>query len=132
MNRLVTVIIYAAAGVATANWIDYAMAPQQPYGHPFLTKVALSGSITFGIACVISIFNDRYGIIAGLVAICLSWPYFALLAASLPWHNIVWLFRIHYHGNAQILSILLLMVGTLYSVSRVPAIVRSFESGHSR
>jgi len=104
-HRIITATLFAAAAISTANWIDWALDPIQPYGHPFLLKVALAGSLLFLIACLLAVFANRYAALAGYAAMLLSWPYFALLGVSMPWKNFFWLVRIHEHGAAQVIAI---------------------------
>jgi len=114
-HRIITATLFAAAAISTANWIDWALDPIQPYGHPFLLKVALAGSLLFLIACLLAVFANRYAALAGYAAMLLSWPYFALLGVSMPWKNFFWLARIHEHGAAQVIAIVTLLAATIYS-----------------
>jgi len=113
-QKLVAAIFYAAAALATANWLDYGFA--EGYGGATLMSVALVGSAVLGFGCLVSLFRLQYGMILGSLGACLSWPYFAFLAISLPWHEFLWFVRIHYHGIDQLAAILLLFAATIYSV----------------
>jgi hypothetical protein len=115
-TKIITAILYAAAALATANWLDYAFASQQPYGYSVLLKLALAGSVAFVIACVAAFLRGWYSKVFGLVAVCLSWLYFAPLAYTLPWSNFVWLIRIHYRGADEVLAICVLAAVTVYSL----------------
>jgi hypothetical protein len=79
-RTLIAAFLYALAGVATANWLDYVFFSFEPYGYPMILWVTLSGSALFVVACVASFFRDRYAVFLALTAACLSWPYFAKLA----------------------------------------------------
>ncbi len=115
-NKLAATIFYAAAALATTNWLDYGFA--EGYGHVTLMRVALVGSALLGIGCLFSLFRLRYGVILSSVGVCFSWPYFALLAITLPWHEFVWFVRIHYHGVDQMAAILFLLAATIYSIAQ--------------
>jgi hypothetical protein len=40
-RKLFAPFLYASAGVATANWLDYAFASFEPYGYPALFRSLL-------------------------------------------------------------------------------------------
>jgi len=117
-RRVAAAIMYGSAALATGNWLDYALWPEQPHYGPVdtLLRIALVGSVIFGLACLVSLFRLQYAVVLGLLAACLSWTYFALVAVYLPWRNLVWLVRIYDHGDAQVGAILFLFIATLYSL----------------
>ena len=120
IRRVVTAIVYASAALATGNWVVYALwSEQQYYGNWFvhtLLRIAVVGSVVFGSACVVSLFQLRYAVVLGSVAACLSWIYFAPFAAYLPWRDFVWLVRFRDHGDAQVAAVLFLLIATVYSL----------------
>ena len=58
-------------------------------GHTILIHVATAGAILFVVACVLSLFSVRFGIICALAACILSWPLFAseLYAVIRAWRD---------------------------------------------
>ena len=123
--RYGTAFAYVAAAVTTANWIDYAMWPEQPYGHQILLRISFVGSGLFGIGCLVSLFRFRSASIFGMAGACFSWPYFSILAADMPWSKFVWLVTVHDHGAAQVMSIFFLTMATVFSLIGMWGWVRS-------
>ena len=117
-QRVIGAIIYALVALATANWIEYGLWSGQPYGHQGPMRVALAGTAAFAISIFLSLLRSRFELLFGVVGIGLSWPYFGLLAADLPWKDVVWLVRIHVHGLDQVAAILFLIVATIYVLKR--------------
>jgi len=116
-GRIVSAILYIAAAVALANWVDIIYgAFLEPYGYG-LRKweiLALVGSGLLVAGSLVSFFSDRYGAIVGLAALGLSWTYFAL-AMVLPMHHFLWRF----HGGAMPVAGFVLLAATIYSLIRV-------------
>lgn len=129
-HKILAATLYGAAAVAIANWLDYAFFGWQVYGYkvPFLLWVALTGCVGLVGACVISLFNDQYGLFFGLAGICLLWPYFGALAWSLPWKSFFWLIRIHDHGPSQVIAVFMLVALTAYSIVRLRPAARSIAN----
>lgn len=98
-QKVVGLLCYAAAALATANSLDYDLV--QSYGPNLLLEVAFAGSIAFGLGCLVILFRPRYGIISGFWGVCLCWPYFAIVAAFLPWKDLWW---VHSHPNLWTLA----------------------------
>ena len=117
-------VLFGATALVTANWLDYAFIAQQGHGYPLLLKVALAGSVAFGMACCAALFGDRYGLALGIFGVCLSWPYFAVLSSVLPWDNFLWLLRIHYHGVDQVMAVLILSVASIYCFAQLWHLIR--------
>ena len=113
-KKIIGSLCYAAAAIATANCLDYDLAN---YGPKLLIEVALAGSTAFGFGCLLLPLRPRYGIISGFLGICLCWPYFAMLAAFLPWMNFWWIIRVAYHGPSSITAWLFLLVATVFSIA---------------
>ena len=117
-HKVIAAIVYASAALATGNWLDYALWPEQPHHGPVdtLLRIAVVGSVIFGLASLVSLFRLPYAAALGVLAASLSWIYFALVVLYLPWRDLAQLVRIHDHGDAQVIAILALLVATLYSL----------------
>jgi len=59
--RTVAAILYAAAALATVNWLDYGLWGPQPYGGQNLMPVVFAGSVMLGLACVFALLGSSYG-----------------------------------------------------------------------
>jgi hypothetical protein len=113
-QKFLAALLYAAAALATANWLDYGLA--EGYQYKALMEIAVAGSVAFGIAFLVALFKFRFGVIAGSLASCLAWPYFAVLLAFVPWSGLVPFVRYRYHGADQLVALACLVVVTVYLV----------------
>lgn len=115
-TKISATVFYASACVATANWLDYGLA--EGYGGKALMYLAAVGSAALLVAAITALFTPRYGIVAGSAALCLLWPYFALLMFFIPWGRLLWLGKVQYHGMDQILALFFLLIATAYSLTQ--------------
>jgi hypothetical protein len=129
-RKVLAAILYGAGAVAVANWLDYAFFAWQVYGFkvPFLLWVASIGCVGLAGACAVSFLSYRCGFFVGLAAVCLLWPYFGMLAWSLPWKSFLWLVRIHDHGPSQVTAVLMLVTLTTYSIARLRPTTKRFAT----
>ena len=81
-------------------------------------RIALVGSALLGIACLMSLFNLRYGVLLGSVALCLSWFYFGPLAMYIPWNRLIWFITIQYHGAEQAAALFFLLAATIFTLTQ--------------
>ena len=123
-RKIIVAILYAGAGLATANWLDIALWPEQPYYRNSFEhaqmRIAVAGSAVFGLACLMSLFRLRHAALLGLVASGLCWVYFSFYAIALAsgaaaLSNFVDCLMRN-PSDPQILALLLLCIGTVYSV----------------
>jgi hypothetical protein len=82
---------------------------------PAITNASLIGSLLLGLAFLLMLIKPRAKL-PGLVGACLAWPYFGYLAWSLPWRDFIWLVKIHWDGEFQVIAIFSLVVATAYSI----------------
>ena len=81
-----------------------------------LMETALVGSAAFGVAfCFLAPFKFRYGLMLAYLALCLSWPYFAILLVGLPWSSPLFLIR---HRLDETVALAALLAATIYSAMR--------------
>ena len=127
LQKIVGTMIYGVAAGGTFNWVTYALNPEQSYGYPVRLHIALVGSILLGIGCILSTFTSRYGVIVGCVGAAVSWIYFAPLAwfqSSYEFRllfniDLPWIIRNNLVAVSKVAAILLLVLATAYSVSRL-------------
>ena len=81
-----------------------------------ITNTSLIGSLLLGLAFLLMLIRPRYAKLPALVGACLAWPYFGYLAWSLPWRDFIWLVKIHWDGEFQVIAIFSLVVATAYSI----------------
>lgn len=55
IQKVGALVIYAGTVLATGNWIEYGLWPEQPYGYETLMRVALVGTGMFGLACMVTV-----------------------------------------------------------------------------
>ena len=115
-SKILALLFYAAACLATANWLDYGLA--EGYSGRGLMYLAAFGSAAIGIGAIAALVSFRYGVMLGSSALCLLWPYFALLLFVLPWTRLLWVGRVQYHGIDQIAALFFLLAATVYSLTQ--------------
>jgi hypothetical protein len=119
VRKLIAAVLYASVTIATANWLDIALWPEQPYYNNWIDhsvmRIAVAGSVLFGLATLVSFFRLRYAVALGLVAGCLSSPYFAWMFVTLPFSNPFWRV-IHDPGEWQVPAVVLWFLAALYSI----------------
>jgi hypothetical protein len=117
-RKIISAIVYAATSVALAGFFDalYGAGPVTRY--LALIHLAIAGTVLFAVACVLSLFTLRVGVVCGLAGSVLSWPYFAIQISTIPWGSTV---SILSHANWQdvLTAILALVVSSVYSVNRL-------------
>jgi hypothetical protein len=129
-RKVLGAVLLVAAAVTIANWLDYAFFLWQVYGYhvPSLLWAALIGCGGLALACLASFYKQRYGVFLALMAACLLWPYFGMLAWSLPWRDFSWLLRIHDHGASEAAALFMLLAVTVYSIVELRPAVQSSAS----
>ncbi len=119
-RRLTCTLVFCAAAVATGNWIDIALWPEQPYyGNAIvhaLLYVALIASVTFAIAGLVAIWRLRRGVALGVLAVFLAWSYFGPFAFAIPWSDLAWFVSVQYHGGAQLTALVSLWAATIHTI----------------
>jgi hypothetical protein len=131
-RKIISAAVYAATSFALAGFFDglYGAGPVTRYLG--VIHLAIAGTILFAVACVLSLFTLRVGVICGLCACVLSWPYFAIQIPTIPWNRV---FAVLHYANWQDLmtAILALVVSSAYSVNRLRLLLRgSIDSKDSR
>jgi hypothetical protein len=126
-RKVIAAVLLVTCVVTIANWLDYAFFSWRAYGYPVpsLLWVALIGCCGLVLACLAVFYKHRYGVFLGLGAACLLWPYFGMLAWSLPWRDFGWLLRIHDHGASEAAALFMLLAVTIYSIVELRPSVQS-------
>jgi hypothetical protein len=114
-------VIYATTSISLLGFFDafYGAGPV-PY-HP-LTHCAIGGSVLFAIACVVSLFHLRSGIVCALVASLFCWPFFAgeLSMVLRVWRSLVSVVvRDYGMWNDRLAALLTLMLSSAFSLSQL-------------
>ena len=126
-GRIQSSVIYAFATLVLANYFDgyYALDLTGTRRLALsLLHISTAGACLFAVAFVLSLFNLRSGIVCGLAASALAWPYFGMVLPQIPWRNLIdvlpysdWL--------ALYAAILILTVSTAHSVVRCRILFRA-------
>ncbi|MGB9105850.1 MAG: hypothetical protein WCC59_13900 [Terriglobales bacterium] len=130
-RKLIPAVVYAATAFAFAGFIDGLYGGEPITHHLGLIHVATAGAILFAVACVLSLFTPRVGVVCALVGGVLSWPYFAIQVFAIPWGSIV---SILPYANWQDLltAILALVVSSVYSVNQLRLLFRGRNDTEGR
>jgi hypothetical protein len=125
-HRLVCTLIYAATTFCLGEFFDGLYGGEPIIYHLGLIHVATAGAVLFAVACVLSLFTLRFGIMCGLLAGILSWPYFAIQLSGVPWGNLIWFAR---YRPDTLAAIVTLIASSLYSAVHLRRLVRGVAAG---
>jgi hypothetical protein len=120
-QRIPSAAVYAITVLALAVWLEDVdgMEPGPITGFFGLIQMAIAGVILLAIACLVSLFAFRLGLVCGLAASVLSWPYFGRLLFAAPWDRLVGLMTGSPLWRDQFAAILTLIITTTYSLYRL-------------
>ena len=115
-------VIYGATAICLGIVLEVLYGGEPITHHLTLVYAATIGSVPFVIACIISCLRTRIGLLFGLIAVALSWPYFVLELTAVPWGNLLWFVQFR---TANLLAMVFLIISTLYSLNRLRRILAS-------
>jgi hypothetical protein len=116
-QRLLAAIVYLSTAVAQAVFFDGLYGAGPVTHHLTLVHSAIAGAILFAIACPLSLFMSRFGILCGLTASILSWPFFGILLFATPWSSLVSLLVHSADWRDHYTAIVMLIISSACSVS---------------
>jgi hypothetical protein len=128
-RKLSLALIYANAALALAFYFDglYGGEPiKSPLG---LIHAAIAGAVLLVIACVLSIFNLRLGIVCGIPAIVASWPYFLISLVHIPWGITLFSLLPYALWGDAFAALLALAAASIYCVVRLRSLWSSKSNG---
>jgi hypothetical protein len=91
-------------------------------------QVSTAGMWLFAIAVVLSLFRFRFGVMCGLCACALAWPFFGRLLVGLPWRHLIDVLCCSDWAD-QYLAIMALITSTVYSLAQCWFWYRNGSSG---
>jgi hypothetical protein len=115
-RKIISVAVYAITAFAFLGYFDGLYGGEPIIYHLRLIHVATAGAILFAVACVLSLFTPRAGIVCGIVAAILSWSNFAVELYWIPWSNFLWFAK--YRPDA-LTAIFCLICSTYYSINQL-------------
>ena len=135
-RRVISAIVYVAAAIATSNFLEFLLWNQTLGYQPvdILLRMAVVGSVTFGLAFLVAFFRWGYAVVLGSVAACFSWPYFGLATVFFHWRELARLKDAVYLGDGDetnvfgLAAIFFLLISTVYSLIEVWKWKRSREA----
>jgi hypothetical protein len=122
--------IYLFAALTTALTVTDLTYEADAVGRPYsgwaaaACNASLIGSLLLALSFLTVLIKPHYGYAVAMVGTCLSWPYFAVLASSLPWRDFVWLVTIHWDGRLQVAAVFALVAATAYSIFQLGTLPR--------
>jgi hypothetical protein len=125
-QRIPSPVIYLISALALVFYFDAL------YGGPVTHRLGtihagIAGATLFVVACVLSLFSLRVGLVCGLAASILSWPYFGVLLFVFPWRGVPEI--LHYAMWGDTLSaLLILIIASIYSLSKIGLSLRERAS----
>ena len=121
-EKIILSVIYGLTTVSIGLVLEALYSGEPITRSQLFVYAATIGLICFAAAAVASFVKLRIGLILGLVAIMMSWPYFVLEWARMPWKNLVWFAQFR---TGTLLAISLLVISTLYSLNILRRLHRS-------
>ena len=119
-QKTISAVIYAATTLALAYYFDALYGGGAVTHHLGLIHIAIAGTILFAVACILSLFSLRLGVLCALAACILSWPFFSgnLYAILRVWRS---LFSVVHYANwgASLAAVLMLIISSIYSLGRL-------------
>jgi hypothetical protein len=130
-RKIITALVYAATAFAFAMYLDsiYGAGPVT-HGLWFI-DLATVGMVLFAVACILSFFALRIGLVCAVAGGVLSWPAFAFAMFKIPWGRIVSILP-YSNWLDLLMAIVTLIVSSIYSVSQAPSLFRGREEVQSR
>jgi hypothetical protein len=118
--KVIAALVYAATTLSLWGFFDALYGSGPIIHHLGLIRSAISGAVLFAIACVISLFNLRTGIVCALVACLLCWPFFGgeLSMILLVWRSLFSILGYSMWGD-RLAAVLMLTLSSVYSLSRL-------------
>lgn len=117
-RKFTSAAVYAATAYTLAEFFDglYAMGPWT--GPVKLIYLAIAGTVLLSLACILSLFTWRIGILCGAVGSAFSWTLFALSIPMIPWRHVLSVLP-YANWSGLLLAILALDISTAYSAIQV-------------
>ena len=123
-KRILAAVVYVITAVALAGYFDGVYGGEPITRHLGLIHTATAGATLFAVACLLSLFTLRFGVICGLVASILAWPFFGPIMVAIPWGRILQM--LPYARWADTLAaILMLTISSIYSLAQLRSLFRS-------
>jgi hypothetical protein len=120
-RKTISAIVYAVTALVLAGFFDGLYGGEPLIYHLLVIYAATAGAALFVVACVLCLFSLQFGIVCGLLAGILSWPYFAIQAFGAPWGNLIWFAR---YRPDTLAAICVLILSSAYSVYALLALRR--------
>jgi hypothetical protein len=115
-QKIISAAVYAVTSFAFMGYFDGLYAMEHITYHLGLTHAATAGAVLFAIACVLSMFSLRVGIMCGILSAILSWPFFAIELYAVPWRDLVWFAK---YRPDTLTAIFCLICSTYYSINQL-------------
>jgi hypothetical protein len=122
-RKILSVVIYVTTAFALAEFFDGLYGAGPVTLHLGLIHLAIAGTILFAVACILSLFTLRVGVVCGIAGGVLSWPYFAIQLPTIPWGSLVSILP-HANWVDLMIAILVLVVSSVYSVNQLRMLLR--------
>jgi hypothetical protein len=124
-RKVILALIYAATALTLLGFFDALYGAGPVTHHLGLIRCGLGGAVLFAIACVISPFNARFGIVCALAASVLCWPFFAGELSLILHAGLSVLSEVRYAmWGDRLAAVLMLTISSVYSLSRLRLLLR--------
>jgi hypothetical protein len=112
----ISALVYAVTAFILAGFFEGLYGGEPIIYHVRLIHAATAGAVLFVAAFALCLFTLRFGIVCGLLAGILSWPYFAVQMFGLPWHDLMWFARYRTDTLAAIAALILSSIYSVYTL----------------
>jgi hypothetical protein len=118
-KKILAAVLYLLSALALAFYFDSLYGAGGPDAHYIdAIYLGMASAIFFAVACSLSLFSARMGLLAGIVACVLSWPFLGIGLLTFPWRALPGVVRFSLWGPI-LKALLMLIVANAYSVTEV-------------
>lgn len=122
--KLVPAVLYATTAFSTAVDLD-SLYGAAPVTHALMrVHLAIAGAALFAVAFLLSLITPRFGIVCGVLASVMSWPYVGSEMVAIPWAKLTDVLP-NARFAPQVAAVLMLTLSSAYSLVQARFLFRT-------
>jgi hypothetical protein len=130
-RKIISALLYLTTAFTFAMYFDSVYGAGPVTRGVWLLKLAMAGMMLFVIACMLSFFSLRVGLVCATAGGLLSWPAFAVAVFRIPWTSIISILP-HSNWLDLLIAMVTLVVSSFYSVKQAILLSRGRTSTETR